>query len=406
MALQGTIDTFPLTDVLTLLEASAKSGLLTLTGARGSGGLWLDGENILGGTLDDESSLKGDRLLFELLRFEDGSFEFSAVEATEFPKFDNAPMSISHCVDSAGKMLEEWQRIESIVPSVRHRISLAPELPVPEVSVDAELWSYLVAISNAETVGEAAKSLRVDIYEGSAITASLVEQRLVVISEPAPESTAAVADDALSAKAPAERTRPAPKAAAEPKAKWDPDESTESDAVDDDTTLIEDLKQEEAMWEEPANNFPERFPIDDLLLDDAEGQDDPWGSTIGGHPGGSRNDDIAHESVGFTGLPDIEPVPLGESHGGAHGGSHANGSGLRDWDEMVNMEPLVGSATADAGNSVEDTADEVLRQMSKLSPKAAEAIAAALGSPGDDTQNPSSGDDITGLGPVSFLDSF
>ncbi|HTO01411.1 MAG TPA: DUF4388 domain-containing protein, partial [Microthrixaceae bacterium] len=132
MALQGTIDTFPLTDVLALLESSAKTGLLKLTGDRGSGQVWLDGENILGGSVDDSTSLTADRLLFELLRFEQGSFEFSALEPDDFPAFDEQAMGIKPCVESARKMLEQWERIESIIPSVDHRPSLAPELPIAQ----------------------------------------------------------------------------------------------------------------------------------------------------------------------------------------------------------------------------------------------------------------------------------
>ncbi len=377
VALQGTIDTFPLTDVLALLETSAKSGQLTLTGTRGSGQIWLDDGSIHGGTLDRDDTLTADRLLFELLRFEEGSFEFSSVEVAEFPKFESSPLPIKACIESAAQMLEQWERIESIVPSILHRISLAPELPVAEMTVDSELWSFLVAVSSSETVADAAQLLRMDNYECSAVIASLVEQQLAVISEPA-GSIAPLGESA-------------------PESEPAPAESIGGEADVDDSTLIEDLQQEEAMWDEPANNFPERFPIDDLLLDDSDDNADPWGAA-GSDSDDSNGGDTQAAQTNFVGLPEVESVPLDS----AAGGPHQIGSGLRDWDEMVNMEPL----KSDGVNSPEETADEVLRQMSKLSPKAAEAIAAALGSAADQSQESTAPDDTTGLGPVSFLDSF
>ena len=43
MALQGTIETFALPEVLRLLGSGAKTGRLRLSGDRGSGSVWIDG---------------------------------------------------------------------------------------------------------------------------------------------------------------------------------------------------------------------------------------------------------------------------------------------------------------------------------------------------------------------------
>ncbi|MGB3410902.1 MAG: DUF4388 domain-containing protein [Microthrixaceae bacterium] len=423
MALQGTIDTFPLTDVLALLETSAKTGLLTLTGDRGSGRVWLDGENILGGTLDDATPLTSDRVLFELLRFEEGSFEFSSLDPAEIPEFDESPMQIKSCVESAQQMLEQWDRIESIVPSLAHRISLAPELPVDQLSVDGELWSFLVAVSASSTVADAATALAMDSYEGSAVIASLIEQQLVDIAEPAVgnevagSSMADRTDDGSPEATDEDAADTAPNGDGIAHSEW-AQSTLDSDSVGDDSTLIEELQQEEAMWVEPANDFPERFPIDDLLLDDSDGQDDPWASPAMAQLEAQRHEDSqASNGTSFAGLPEIESVPLSDRDAG-NGAPPVNGTGLRDWDEMVKMEQV----RTNGVSTPEETADEVLRQMSKLSPKAAEAIAAALGSAGDEPRSSSgadadtapdatdanreSDDDSAGIGPVSFLDSF
>ncbi|MGH2685947.1 MAG: DUF4388 domain-containing protein, partial [Actinomycetota bacterium] len=42
MALQGTLDTFALPDVLRLLASTAKSGCLRVRGSRGEGEIWFE----------------------------------------------------------------------------------------------------------------------------------------------------------------------------------------------------------------------------------------------------------------------------------------------------------------------------------------------------------------------------
>lgn len=49
MALQGTLDTFALADVLRLLANTHKSGRLELAGDRGHGRVWLGEGQLVGG---------------------------------------------------------------------------------------------------------------------------------------------------------------------------------------------------------------------------------------------------------------------------------------------------------------------------------------------------------------------
>ena len=48
MALQGTLDTFALPDVLRLLAATKKTGRLRITGGRGTGSVWATAGEICG----------------------------------------------------------------------------------------------------------------------------------------------------------------------------------------------------------------------------------------------------------------------------------------------------------------------------------------------------------------------
>src|SRR5688500_15315440 len=79
VALQGTLDTFALPDVLRLLASTKKTGRLHLTGGRGSGSVYVDSGSVVAaeasGARNATSIIE---VLFELLRYPDGSFVFDA----------------------------------------------------------------------------------------------------------------------------------------------------------------------------------------------------------------------------------------------------------------------------------------------------------------------------------------
>jgi len=70
VALQGTLDTFALPDVLRLLASTKKTGRLLVTGSRGSGSVWVDDGSVVGteatGTMVEAGQVE---TLFELLRY-------------------------------------------------------------------------------------------------------------------------------------------------------------------------------------------------------------------------------------------------------------------------------------------------------------------------------------------------
>ncbi len=86
VALQGTLDTFALPDVLRLLAATKKTGPLRLTGGRGTGSVWVTAGEVsaIEATHAPHASEPVDAL-FELLRFQDGAFTFDAEAVHDSP---------------------------------------------------------------------------------------------------------------------------------------------------------------------------------------------------------------------------------------------------------------------------------------------------------------------------------
>jgi hypothetical protein len=183
VALQGTLDTFSLPDVLRLLATTGKTGCLHVDGDRGRGRVWIDGGAVVAATADralGEPSI--DEVVFEMLRFGRGSFSFAIDEPAPH---DAQPTEIEGMLRRATQLLEEWRELEAIVPSLNHRVAMAPELTVEQVTVDADRWKALVAIASGRSVGELAEALGVGELGITRAVSDLVELGVAVVEPPA-----------------------------------------------------------------------------------------------------------------------------------------------------------------------------------------------------------------------------
>jgi DNA-binding transcriptional ArsR family regulator len=181
VALQGTIETFALPDVMRLLASTKKTGCLRLSGSRGNGSVWVDNGTIVA------SEASGARhattpvdVFFELLRFKEGDFVFDADVTADSP---GSAAEVEPTLEEAEKMLDEWKAIEEVVPSLAAWIELAPELTDEEITVDRARWRLLVAVAGGISVGELG-----DQFEMSELTISrqvkdLVDAGLVKVGE-------------------------------------------------------------------------------------------------------------------------------------------------------------------------------------------------------------------------------
>jgi len=181
VALQGTLETFALPDVLRLLASTKKTGQLRLTGGRGSGSIWLDGGSIIaseasGAPLADGAS----EVVFELLRFKEGDFVF---DADSLASDGGAPADVEATLESAEAMLDEWKSIEAVVPSLSGWVSLSAELPSDEVTLDRDRWAEIVAIGGGITVGGLGDLLQLGELPVSRTVKELVEAGLVTLGD-------------------------------------------------------------------------------------------------------------------------------------------------------------------------------------------------------------------------------
>ena len=194
MALQGTLDTFSLPDVLRLLATTSKTGRLRIEGDRGRGSVWLAEGGVV--DADADRTLDGtpvDEVVFELLRFESGNFAFDGDAPGSGA---GEPEDVEALLRRANALLGEWTELEAVVPSLEHEVTLAGDLSADEVTISADNWQSLVAVASGRTVGELATTLGLTELGVSRAVRDLVELGVVDVAlsdRPRPAAPAAPA---------------------------------------------------------------------------------------------------------------------------------------------------------------------------------------------------------------------
>jgi len=175
VSLQGSLEGFPLPDVLALLASTKKTGELRVAGHQGAGRVWLSEGAVAGIEADDAKSSVD--ALFRLLRVETGSFTFDA--DAKVP--DSRPEPLESLLADAQTRLADWRVIEAVVPSLAVGVQLADELPGPKVSVSAAQWRALRAVAAGETVNDVAGALDLNEFEACRTVKRLVDAGLVAV---------------------------------------------------------------------------------------------------------------------------------------------------------------------------------------------------------------------------------
>ena len=198
MALQGSIDTFALDDVLRLVASTGKTGRLSLSGSRGDGELVVrDGLVVDGAVSTDERVGDLYELVFELLRFDDGDFQFDAVAVEGLD--DAEAVDVDGLINGASELLAEWRDIERVVPGASAWVTLVAEAPGDTVKIAPDQWRLIASVGNGAGVEQLCEHLDASHLATGRLLRSLVESGLVSVSDrPAPTTLPAAADHPVS----------------------------------------------------------------------------------------------------------------------------------------------------------------------------------------------------------------
>ncbi|MGK2930419.1 MAG: DUF4388 domain-containing protein [Acidimicrobiales bacterium] len=185
MALQGTLETFSVPEVLRLLSGTAKTGLLALQGDRGAGKVWFTEGRIVAAHSDHEQGDRVDAVLFDLLRYESGSFVF---DPGTLPDGDTTgDVDVEDVLVEAERMLVAWREIEAVVPSLDVQVQLVDELSGDSVTVTADQWRSLALVGSGISARRLGAHLGVGEFDACSAVRDLVDAGLVDVSEPVSE---------------------------------------------------------------------------------------------------------------------------------------------------------------------------------------------------------------------------
>lgn len=179
--LQGSLDNFALDEVLGLLASTTKSGTLEIKGDRGTGTLGLRQGQLVGASASNTANGEGlEDVLFELLRFGEGSFTFTPGDVAG----SDAPRAVADVLSAAENRLADWRTIETVVPSLNHTVSPVPALPAEEITITRREWSTLIVIGSGCPVSSVCADLGLGEVEGSRQVKILAERGLVSVGPP------------------------------------------------------------------------------------------------------------------------------------------------------------------------------------------------------------------------------
>jgi len=196
VSLRGSLETFALTDVLTLVASTGKTGELQVVGDEMSGRVWLDGGKIVAARVDDATEPAD--AVFRLLRLPNGDFTF---EADGAPPDPGDPEEVSTVLAAAQERLAEWRDIQSVVPSVHAWVTL-DGTGDGDVQLSSQQWALVVQVGDGRSVQDLMGRLGRDELVVGRLAKGLVEAGLATVA-------------AAPAPAPAPGPAPAPAPAAE-----------------------------------------------------------------------------------------------------------------------------------------------------------------------------------------------
>lgn len=213
--LAGSLDTFSLESILRLIARAGQPGVLKIENERLTGRVFVAGSGIIHATTrelngprktsgserraralsNDPALVGGDpdpdleqvvEVIVRLLRDQQGDFTFlPGVTPSSSEVTDDRSYEVESVIGVALSHIEEWGRIEALVPDATARFQVAPELPADkfEITIDGRTWLFLSAIGQGASIEDLAEDLGIFEFPTAMQVAEMVKQGLLVSEE-------------------------------------------------------------------------------------------------------------------------------------------------------------------------------------------------------------------------------
>lgn len=178
--LEGTLDTFPLRELIEMTVYSSVTGVLTIYGASAVGRVFFRDGRPYHASYGDE---RGEQAVVCLFEERQGAFSFVADTASDEATLWYDPLDL---IEQCEQQAQRWAQVRSAIPDMR----LVPQLlNVPEgnhITLDTDHWPVFSAIDGARSVGEIVALLDTNALEVCEALASLQRAGLLQLAAGTP----------------------------------------------------------------------------------------------------------------------------------------------------------------------------------------------------------------------------
>lgn len=180
MALQGNLEDFDLTDVLQLIHLGKKNGALEIETLENRGEIYFENGKVV---YAKTKEMIGEESIHYILRWTKGKFVFSP-EKRAPEKRMNIP--IQNLILDAAKQIDEWKRIEKIVPSVEMIVDFVedPDVSSEEINLSPDEWKILSLITGERSIRDVAQLAKLTEFNTAKIFYGLISSGLVNLKRP------------------------------------------------------------------------------------------------------------------------------------------------------------------------------------------------------------------------------
>lgn len=180
MALQGNLEDFDLTDVLQLIHLGKKNGALEIETLENRGEIYFENGKVV---YAKTKEMIGEESIHYILRWTKGKFVFSP-EKRAPEKRMNIP--IQNLILDAAKQIDEWKRIEKIIPSVEMIVDFVedPNVSSEEINLSPDEWKILSLITGERSIRDVAQLAKLTEFNTAKIFYGLISSGLVNLKRP------------------------------------------------------------------------------------------------------------------------------------------------------------------------------------------------------------------------------
>lgn len=203
MQLEGTLDTFPLRELIEMVVYSSVTGVLNVEIGSGIGRLYFRDGQPYHALAGDQSGINAVCAMFEQTH---SRFSFAAGDVSADSTLWMDPWEM---IEHGEELARLWQKVRQVIPDVGYVPHLVGTIAQSQVHIDETIWPVLSVIDGQRTVQEVSEQINFVLLDACLALATLIEQGLVGLQRSPAAKPAVAARPDLVPKAPAAPPAPA-----------------------------------------------------------------------------------------------------------------------------------------------------------------------------------------------------